>query len=207
LKPTETLILDDEHRYWLGDRRVPGVTSVIRGFAPSFGAGQWYLDRGSAVHRAVQLQLEGRLNWDTVQPEIMGRVNAVLKFIADVGLRVEQVEVKAVHPIYQYAGTVDCIGETQSGRVILDWKGTVDAASELQLGAYAMLPEAGRIARGAAVEVRDDGTYRAHWYSGRELAFAGRTFLAMLTVNQWQKQHNAALCDPAHGDAGKPKTL
>ena len=190
MKSKEPLVLDDEHRYWLGDRRVPGVTSVIRTFAPSFGAGQWFMDRGSAVHRAVQLQLEGRLNWDTVSPAIMGRVNAVLKFISDVGLRVEKVEVKDAHPIYLYAGTVDCLGETQSGRVICDWKGTVDAASELQLGAYSMLPAAGRIARGAAVEVHDDGTYRAHWYSGRELAMAGRTFLAMLTVFHWQQKHN-----------------
>lgn len=185
-----TLVLDDQHRYALDGRPVPGVTEVIRHFVPSRGVGDWYLTRGKAVHMAVQLALDGTLDWRSLDERIAGRVKAILGFVAHAKLSPVAWEIQLAHSLFRYAGTLDFVGrDEQQNLVLCDWKGSVDCGATIQLGGYQLLyPD--YITKAAAVECRDNGTFKCHWARNRELKEAGKVFLAMLTIYGWKNKND-----------------
>lgn len=186
--------LDAQHRYSLAGRSVPGVTETLRYCIGNPGLGQWYLDRGKAVHLAVQLAIQNRLDWSTVSEIIKPRVDGILQFIQDAKLTPVHTELILGSRHYQFGGTLDFVGNDANGRtVIADWKGTVDEAAKVQLAAYRLLYESNhkeKVHMGAAVQCLDSGKYKAHWQNRRDLTLAGNVFLAMLTVYSWKKANN-----------------
>ena len=75
--PDQTLTLDPiTHVYTLNGRVVPGVTEIVRATVPGWQASEWYLQRGRALHKAVELWNKGTLDEATVAPEIEGRFRA-----------------------------------------------------------------------------------------------------------------------------------
>lgn len=194
VKP-QSLVLTEDHRYILDGREIPGVTSVIRRFCPAFAAGQWYLERGSAVHRGIELALLGQLDAESVDPRIKGRIEAAMLFLAENNLKPVMIEARLASRNYRFAGTLDCIAERLDGtRVLIDWKASHDKATIVQLGGYLVLATEHKISRIRAtvcVETRDDGKYKAHWHlSRRETTGAESVFLNMLSCYNWQEANN-----------------
>lgn len=173
----------DNHTYWLGDRRLPSVTQVISRVAPHRGVDDWYLQRGAAVHAAIQLAMRDDLDFDSLDERIEGRVKAALAFLRHTGLEPEIIETPMFSRNYQFAGTVDVFG----GGVIVDWKGSLAPQVEPQLGGYALLLQEGKreVTRAVAVETHDDGTYKSRWLTAADLRRAKSTFLGMLTTFNW----------------------
>ena len=183
------LILTEDHRYILDGREIPGVTRVIRRFCPAFRVDDWYLERGKAVHSGIELALRGELDPESVDDRIKGRIEAAMLFLAENNLTPVTLEAGMASRSFRFAGTLDCIAVDPKGKqIICDWKGSVDAASQVQLGGYRVLARANGYSPSAvvAVETRDDGSYKAHWTLGRELLRAGSVFLNMLSVANWQ---------------------
>lgn len=190
---TPTLTMDDQHVYRLGDVVLPSVTQVIGSVLPGWQADPWYLERGSALHHGCRLFDEGRLDWSSVAPEIEGRVRAWEQFRKDWPAKMLACEMPMVHSIYNYAGTLDRVFQSEAGLTLLDIKSSIAPQVALQLGAYSQLWNevgAGTISRGAAVELRDNGTYSAEWFTKREVEQGGRIFLACLTIHSFKKKHN-----------------
>ena len=189
---------ESDHSYWIGDRRLPGVTETISRLAPHRNVDEWYLQRGAAVHAAVALALKDELDPESVDERITGRINSVLKFLSDTGLTPTFLEKPLVSTRYQFAGTLDYFGNTPDGkRVLADWKGSLAPQVEPQMGAYALLlEESGHTCDMAvAVETHDDGKYRCRWFDKRAVRAASQTFLAFLTTKNWLetnkfKNHN-----------------
>lgn len=179
----------DNHTYWLGDRRLSSVTEVISRVAPHRDVDDWYLQRGAAVHAAIQLELRGELDWSTVDERIKGRVEASLAFIRDEQIEPEIIETPMCSRRYHFAGTVDVFCEC---RTIIDWKGSLAPQVEPQLGGYALLLEEYGTPAGlaVAVETRDDGSYKCRWLKAAELRRAKSTFLGMLTTYNWLMDNN-----------------
>ena len=178
----------DAHAYQLDGRPVPHVTGILREvFGESYWkVDEWYLQRGTAVHHAVRLLMEGRLDWNSVDEVIEGRVKAAQKFTQDFSKMLEGAKVEVrVASKHGFAGTADVIAE----KIIVDWKGSITPAAELQMAAYSLGAEETlgvKIGKGIAVELRDDGTYRSKWY---ELRLARNQFLAAMSIYNFKAKH------------------
>lgn len=186
--PATLTFREEDHSYWLGNRRLPGVTETISRLAPHRQVDEWYLQRGSAVHAAVALSLQGELDPESVDPRIQGRIDSVMKFIRDTALTPMLLETKLASVRYQFAGTLDFLGTTPDGlKILADWKGSLCPQVEPQMGAYhLLLQESGETcSQAVAVETHDNGTYKARWFDKRALARASQTFLAFLTARNW----------------------
>lgn len=149
-------------------------------------------NRGVAVHLAVRLALEGKLDWMTVDTRIEGRIKAILKFLSDSKFTPIAIECRLASEIHQYAGCIDCVAEHECELTIIDWKSTFEPSAEVQLGLYENLwciNDSRSIRRGVIVECRDDGSYKCHWMTGRELKSAGQVGLAMLSIWSWLERN------------------
>ena len=184
----------EKHEYRIGGFVVPSVTQVIRSLVPTWNADSWYLQAGKAAHSAIELMLHSRLDWDSVDPRIAGRVKAVYAFLQSMpALRIIAVEQQIYDEDYMFAGTVDAVAKDASGHLtLIDWKASLSPAVELQLGAYSLAyPEI--VNRVCAVETHDDGTFKCKWGVRNpktkgvfDLGKVERVYLAALSVYQWR---------------------
>ncbi len=196
-KSNSLLHFDPEtHKYTLDGRVLPSVTTIINAILPGYQADEWYMQRGTAMHYACQLLDEGQLDWSTVAPEIEGRVRAWEQFRKDFPGTVKEVEHAMAHD-YGFAGMMDRLFSRTTGTLLLaDIKSSLAPQVRLQLGAYAILyndatHNARRPIREAcAVQLCDDGKYKTLWMKESELALAGRTFLACLSVYGFKHKEN-----------------
>ena len=65
------------------------------------------LKRGSLVHAAIQFDIEGDLDWETLDPVLVPYVEAARHFRADYGLGEGFVEFRGYNPKWRFAGTLD----------------------------------------------------------------------------------------------------
>jgi hypothetical protein len=193
----DELIFDaDSHTYAVNGRQLPSVTQVIRAVVPGWQAGEWYLQRGRAVHHGCRLLDESQIDWETVDPLIRPQLGAWQDFRRTNGYTVGVVEASFYHPIYQYAGTIDRTLRRGRELWICDIKSSIEPQVIPQLGGYALMLEHGmrnltkeKLAGGVAVQLKKDGDYKCHWLDKKELQEAGRIFLAMLTVYNFTTKH------------------
>lgn len=181
------------HTYRLDGRVVPSVTQVIGSVLPGWQADEWYLQRGRALHHACALLDRGVLNWDSVAPEIIGRVRAWQRFVADSRAIIMGIETPHADSVYRFAGTIDRILFVDGVElpVICDLKSTIEPQVRVQLGGYSVLSGVGgkRPRRAVAVELHDDATYKTLWLNDHEMRRAEQTFLAALTVHNFKTMH------------------
>ena len=194
---TNHLTLDDDHIYRVDSRTIPGVTSILQ---DNFGIrtywSEWHANKGRAIHHAIHLHVQGKLDWSTVDDRIKGRIEAFQLFMSDTSYEIVKSEMALFSKRYQFAGTLDLwvhdpVFHRQGKNIIIDIKPpSPEPIVELQLGAYSLIlkENAGiTINRAAAVCLQDTGRYTLKWVPN--LIRAQRTFLACLTVSNWQKEH------------------
>lgn len=177
------LVLDEKtHRYSYQGRPVAGVTEILQGVGivdPRWFS-EFSRDRGKAVHLAMQLLIQGRLDWSTVDERIIGYVRAGESFCRDVGVVCGDPRNLTEHLVhsraYGYAGKVDAFvwlfGKIPAE---VDWKSGALGACHLQTAAYAdPLQEELRLKRPLkrlGVKLNADGSYRVTEYKDcRDLA-------------------------------------
>lgn len=195
---TELRFEQETHRYFLkngsGDEReVPSVTQILRSHVQGWAASDWHKDRGSAVHAAVKLALEDRLDWSSLDPRIEGRTRAILNFIRDTKLRPVEIEKRLGSAIYRYAGQIDLLAEDEEGGLtVVDYKSSFEPSAIIQIAGYSKLIELNSLGvpnRGAVVVCGDDG-YKVSWITKAELRNGAHIFLAMRTIYGWKEAHN-----------------
>ena len=76
---------ESDHSYWFDGIRVPGVSEIIEGAGLTDPNAQKYYtkfhaDRGTAVHKACELYDKGILDEDSLDPEVVGYLEAYKKF-------------------------------------------------------------------------------------------------------------------------------
>ena len=185
---------EERHEYSIGGRVLPNVTSILErvgivdySFIPP-ATRDMALERGSAVHAAIALDLEGDLDEASVEP-IMGYVEAARAARRDLGVeKPEAFEKRGYHPQYLYAGTLDLV----TPEILLDWKTNgAEWWVRLQIAAYeAMQPNPGTRTR-IAVALFDDGTYsfKDTIYKCSDYRRDFNDFLAALRVVQMIDEH------------------
>lgn len=185
-----------EHSYRLNGRPLPSVTTIINAVLPQWQAGDWYLQRGRALHHGCHLYDADVLDWDSVSPEIEPRIRAWGQFRRDFPAEVVLSEQPLANGVIGYAGTPDRVFRDSYGNnVLCDLKSTICPQVRLQLGAYAQMLALHKIniVRAVAVELRDDGTYRTEWLLPVDLERAYRVFQSCLTVSNFARAHNLNL--------------
>jgi hypothetical protein len=164
-----------EHRYFLNNTPVPGVTAVLEhggllDYTFLEARRDQYLERGRAVHEVTRHHDEGDLAEGAVSDEIRGYLQAWRAFRRDYDFEPCLVEQMVCDPQYGYAGCIDRTGRTRDGaEVILDLKtGAAPAAVRYQLAAYAGCLEHPRAYRRLCVELHGNGNYRVIGFEVRD---------------------------------------
>ena len=178
--------LTTDHRYICDGAEVPGFTHIAQtmGLVKYFNTDSFYLERGSAIHLATAYMDRGILNLDSVDPRIMGFLQAYQQFNGDHAWdQWEHIEEPLFHPTYRYCGCPD----RWSDKCLLDIKGV--QGYPIQLEAYAELLRAngydpGR--QGYMLHLKEDGKYKieTHKYDRRLLG----VFLSAVSVFHYRKE-------------------
>lgn len=186
---------DPSHTYQWNGSVVPSVTQIISPLSDFsmvredvMHAAQQF---GTFVHRTCELYDLGQLDEAELDPQLQPYLSGWKRFCADAGTRWAEIEKPEFHLSHGYAGTADRKGEVFGGPAVVDIKTSVvlGPAVGLQLAAYknlgftAMQPKTRRF----AVQLREDGTYRAPEFKEQS---DWPTFLSMLNIRNWANKHS-----------------
>lgn len=185
---------ESTHTYRLDGQVVPSVTQLLKPIGPDFSQiPADVLERkrqlGTAVHLACELDDDGDLDDDSLDPVLAPYVSAWRKFKADTGAVVLVNEKQLAHEDLRYAGTVDRVVSVGREPWLVDLKTSADphAAYGVQLAGYEeLLRKASRMqvdAR-ATVHLRDDGTFSLHQFTNPNDAAC---FRALLSIHHWKE--------------------
>ena len=105
--------MDEQHRYHHPKRgRLPSVSKIMvaagitdLSFIPASA-----LERGTNVHRTLELLDTGKMSWDDVPESMVPYVVGWVKFKREQEFEAKVIETPVGHPLYGYAGTPDRIG-------------------------------------------------------------------------------------------------
>ncbi len=185
-----TLTFDEaSHVYLLNGAKVPGVTGVLHneGFIDSAWFTEYGRDRGTKVHKAIQLYDADELDEESLDPVLRPYLEAWRRFKEEAHVTIEASEVRLASETYGFAGTIDKVARIGSTPAICDLKtGPVSGWVGLQLAAYhILLNEPAR--RRYAVQLNNDGSYRLHEFKDRS---DRQVFLAALTIHNWKRRES-----------------
>jgi hypothetical protein len=178
---------EKEHIYYSGERTIPSVTDIVGDVCgnPQY-ATEFHLQRGSMLHKAVALWLQGRLDEKSVDERIRGKLEAAKKAAKELSLNPPYlIETQMFHPLYQFAGTPDVLANKG---ILTDWKSSHSAATEIQEGGYIILHEHHKHPVKIAFEVvlSEDGKYKLYEY---KVSRCRGLFLAAKTMYDWRKNN------------------
>jgi hypothetical protein len=186
------LELTADHRYRLDGQSIPGVSEVLEsnGLISSFAKVPEAARRGTLVHECMALYGLGYLDWLSVDPRILGYVLSGVQFYDSLEFKPAFLERKEYHRDYFFAGTIDAIGGSRMGDLLVDWKTgkASEPAARLQLAAYKALAErlCGGKFRTVVVELDERGGKPNLKFLGNERADFAQ-FVACLTVHRLKK--------------------
>ena len=144
-----TILCDENHRYTVDGVSVPGVNEILddvlgKPFYPDDGGAA--MKFGTLVHETCQMDDEGDLDEESVDPSILPRLAAFREFKRLTGWVTLSRETMVSHPAmyagrYDYCGTMPVRGRVRG--VLLDLKsGKPLKRVRLQLAAYKMAIQA-----------------------------------------------------------------
>lgn len=147
LNPDNLAFDEAAHEYRWRGAVMPGVTTVLQdagfyNFGPDRDALRVALERGRVVHKLTELDDNGTLDEDSVDPALVGYLAAWRLFRSEKHFIPSATEARVVHAYYKYAGTLDATGEMDDLRgrrhkVILDKKtGAEQRTTGYQTAAY-----------------------------------------------------------------------
>jgi hypothetical protein len=174
------------HTYKVNGIIYPSTTQIMSaiGLVRPYTGDPWYGERGTAIHKACELHDAGTLDFDSLDPRIVGFVEAYAKFKRETDMEFEYIESRFHHPSYRFCGCID------RAVPLVDLKST-SSACELQLAGYQSLLLANGIAPGREgyfLHLRENGTYKLapYRFNRRDT----NIFLSATSLWWWRKEHN-----------------
>lgn len=126
-----TLAFDPvEHRYSVGRRQVPGVTSVLSPYNGFEHVDPEVLrvaaEFGRHVHDAIDLYNRDELDHESLNPSVAAYLDGWVRFLAESGFVVVESEARVYHQTLGYAGALDVVGNfpTHKELSLIDTKTT-----------------------------------------------------------------------------------
>jgi hypothetical protein len=183
---------EESHTYAVGGVVKPSVTQVLAdaGLCDYSFCDEYAMWRGSAVHKAIHMELTTGVDWSTVPESFQPYVSAAKQMIADLGGEVVESERRVFSVTRNYAGTLDLILRVGGQLWKIDYKtGPARPWTGLQLAGYAAayFEETGLlIARRYAAHLKPSGDYQLALYADRT---DRDRFLAALTVANLRREY------------------
>lgn len=178
------------HTYRYEGKVVPSVTQILGRYVDLSKIPPDVLQRkrdiGVAVHKAIELDVAGDLDDESISPVWAPYFAGWRKFRAESGLEITASEQKLYSTKYAFAGTLDLAGNLPKiGTAIIDTKTTTGLYPTVgpQVAAYAELAGAPKAKRFALL-LTPDGKYQLEPLTDRG---DWNVFLAALTIHQWSK--------------------
>ena len=184
------LTYDDQGRACWNGERVPRTTEVCALLAPRWLAGEYYLRKGTLIHRIAEWEDTGELDESSVDPALVGYLEAYRKFKAATGWRTLASEQKFFHEKYLYCGRADRVGvfDTKKWVWTIDLKsGQPHEADKLQAPAYlfGLKSQGYDTQKCADLYLKANGSYRFV-----EVKNPTAKFLQFLTgIQKWREQN------------------
>ena len=170
----------EKHVYMIDGKKLPSVTEIINSVIQrDFYADEFQMHKGSMIHLALKLYLQGKLDENSIDERIKCRVEAGKKAIKELELRPPYViEKHLFHKLYQYAGTPDLL--TEDG-ILIDWKSSHNKSVIGQLGGYYLLLKENKfyVYRLYEIVLDDNGNYVVNAYQEKQCK---RIFLNCLSL-------------------------
>lgn len=191
----------DTHTYWLGDAKVPSVTTILKAVSDLDAIPPAILahaaERGTAVHLGCELYDNDDLDWDSVSEELVPYIEAWVDFRATTGFKPILVESRVFHSGLFYAGTLDRTGVLYGDLAVVDIKTTATMYPwvGMQLAAYqealhVSMPDEPKHTKRYAVQLKDDGRWKLHEYKEPT---DWPTFVALRTLVNWSNKHKTRI--------------
>jgi len=168
LSKSELIFKSDTHEYFIGKKRIPSVSEILKKVGLSKDYSQidpFFRDRGIATHKCIELHLKGILDEKSIDLSVLPSFQAFLAYWkghCDPTLCTEGIlafEKPMADKAGLFAGTPDLVTD----RAIYDWKCSKshDHAAELQGAAYQSLAmdNGFPFLPFIIVELHDDGTF------------------------------------------------
>lgn len=135
------LIFDEEkHEYIFHGVVLPSVTQILNsvGVISPFSKNEEAALRGTYIHKACALAVQGQLDPDSVDERIAGYIESFIRFLEATPMRFVNSEQRLASSIYGYAGTYDLLLRSPAGiYYLIDIKSGVAAKwHKLQTAAY-----------------------------------------------------------------------
>lgn len=197
------LVFDEAtHAYTLGETRLTSVTQALAISGLADFSSSWFSDavkaRGTHAHQAIQLDVEGVLDYDALDDTTRGSVDGWRAFLMETGAEIEFAEQMLCDPEQRIAGRLDYIVTVTepSGRIrrtLLDIKRALYPCAAIQLAAYvdmaAALYDHTVLFQRAALVLPGDGSYRLHPFTD---SLDRSTWHAVLRVLHWRHANGVA---------------
>lgn len=192
---------ESDHTYWLGDKRVPGVTTVLKVLGGYEGIPKRILEkaatRGTTIHKITELDDDGTLDYAALPDDLIGYLMGYHRFKEEVRPQILDTEVPDYHPGMLYAGTRDrrlAIGKKVG---ILDVKSCyrLMPSTGPQTAGYkeifnANAPKSEHVKHRWGLRLGRDGTYELKEYTDPG---DWNTFVSALNCFRFIEKHNAKL--------------
>lgn len=190
--------IEEGHVYLLDGNPVPSVTEILKPLVDLSRVPPEQLEYkrsvGKAVHKAIELDAQDDLNFDTLDPGIVPFFEAWQKWKLDSRFSVQFTELLVWSAKFRYAGTLDLLGANAqladcSWLVDLKCVWTMGAATGPQTAGYAIATTESRgytIRQRGGVQLLRDGTYRYFPYTNPN---DEHVFKACLSINAFLKVH------------------
>jgi hypothetical protein len=182
---------ESAHHYFWDGKRVPSVTQILDPFSDFSMIRPEVLEHkrliGTAVHKAIELDVADELDGDSIDPVWGGYFNGWLKFKAESGFVMEASEQQVFHKTLHYAGTLDLLGGLpKAGDILIDTKtcAMLPKSAGPQTAAYRDAIKQPKRKR-FALQLGPDGTYKlAPLAALNDMAI----FQAALTLYRWRNE-------------------
>lgn len=172
---SEVVFKAEDHSYTVEGVRVPSVTTILRRLFDFSMVDPAVLEAkaalGTAVHVACELDDANDLDEGSVHAKVRPYLDGYRLFKLHKCTRVLATEQVIHSPVYGYAGKYDLLNEFDDALWLIDWKTplAISRTVGLQTAAYAAaLPNdltQGRRPKRAALQLKDDGTYKLHEFN------------------------------------------
>lgn len=102
----------EKHKYFHDNEEVPSVSTILRetGKQRSYdGFNPFYAQKGSYVHRAIELEVAGKLDASTIDERVLPYLVGFRTFCEAYKPVIHATEKIVYHPTHGYAGTYDLL--------------------------------------------------------------------------------------------------
>jgi hypothetical protein len=185
-------VLDELHRYWLGDRELDGCTNTLAavGLIDRARYSDEARERGSYVHEVIHADLEGDLAEEQVITERFGYLTAARAYLREQEIQVLAFECPIADPVRGIGGKPDVIGMRRGRYVIPDWKtGGRERWHGFQSAWYEHLARVNDLVSGLvdreAVYLNSDGTYDRHPFKDRNDWQVAQAAILVVQAKRW----------------------